>query len=212
MANFFLFVATGVDSAENAVTILTDETFEHQTQSSTGQTTGKWFVDFYAPWCGHCKKLTPVWDKVAGKVAVENPDDGIVIAKVDVTENPELGERFAIKGFPTLLYFAGRKMYRYSGPRDVESLAEYVTGGYASDSPKEVPPPPSFFDVQMKSFRTLVRANSQLGSLADDFEHILAKRKNAAAVLVLIGAFFGLAVGFFLGGIGKGGGGKAKKD
>ena len=38
------------------VIALNDENFEHLTQAASGATTGKWFVKFYAPWCGHCQK------------------------------------------------------------------------------------------------------------------------------------------------------------
>ena len=65
----------------------------------------------YAPWCGHCKKLAPVWDQLAKKLS----GGSIHIAKVDVTTNKELGERFGIHSFPTLLLFRDDKVYTYKG-------------------------------------------------------------------------------------------------
>ncbi|XP_067935867.1 protein disulfide-isomerase-like [Watersipora subatra] len=82
------------------------------------------FVEFYAPWCGHCKKLAPIWDEIAEKYeGVEN----VVIAKVDSTQN-EL-EEVSVKGFPTLKMFpanSGGKMDSYSGDRSLEDLTKFL--------------------------------------------------------------------------------------
>ena len=57
-------------------------------------------IDFWAPWCGPCKQLLPVIEGFA-----ERFKDQIKIVKCNVTEYPELAERFAVKGIPALLSF-----------------------------------------------------------------------------------------------------------
>ncbi len=53
------------------VQILTDETFDHDVQPQAG-TSGDWFVEFYAPWCGHCQRLSPIWEQVATELKQES--------------------------------------------------------------------------------------------------------------------------------------------
>ncbi|PAA56268.1 hypothetical protein BOX15_Mlig001024g3, partial [Macrostomum lignano] len=60
-------------------------------------------IEFYAPWCGHCKSLAPKYEELAQKLAKES---GIVIAKMDATAN-DVPQPYSVRGFPTI-YFAPR--------------------------------------------------------------------------------------------------------
>mmetsp|Transcript_7357 Transcript_7357/g.10514 ORF Transcript_7357/g.10514 Transcript_7357/m.10514 type:complete len:210 (-) Transcript_7357:761-1390(-) len=200
-----LALALLVPAALCEVIDLTDDTFEHLTQASTGQTTGKWFIEFYAPWCGHCKKLTPVWEELESTIATEHSDEGIVIAKVDGPENRDVMKRFEITGFPTLKYIAGGKVYEYSGARSLDAMKEFVLGGYHSEEGKPVPPPPSFLDELLKKVPLL-------SDLSDDLEHIVEMRKNAAVFLLLIGVVLGMVLNMLIYEFTGLSGSKAKKD
>ncbi|KPM34187.1 Protein disulfide-isomerase [Neonectria ditissima] len=92
-------------------------------------------IEFYAPWCGHCKALAPKYDDLASQFAASSFKDKVVIAKVDATLNDVPDE---IQGFPTIkLYPAGAKdaPITYSGSRTIEDLAEFVkeNGKYKAD-------------------------------------------------------------------------------
>ena len=81
-------------------------------------------LEFYAPWCGHCKALAPKYDELAEKYAAFS--DKVTIAKIDATTNDVPDD---ISGFPTIkLFKAGSKdePIEYSGARSVEALAEFV--------------------------------------------------------------------------------------
>uniref|UniRef100_A0A8C9XCV6 Protein disulfide-isomerase n=1 Tax=Sander lucioperca TaxID=283035 RepID=A0A8C9XCV6_SANLU len=84
------------------------------------------FVEFYAPWCAHCKELTPIWEQLGEKYADK---DDIIIAKMDSTANEAAS--VAIQGFPTLKYFpaGGKEVVDYTGNRDLETLSKFLDNG-----------------------------------------------------------------------------------
>eukprot|EP01041_Mallomonas_annulata_P001948 gene1948-3775_t len=135
----FLVCSTGAFSSD--VVVLTADNFEHETQVSTGATTGDWMVEFYAPWCGHCRKLEPIWEEIATKLKGD-----VNVAKVDVTMNGKLGKRFGIQGFPTILLFHKGKSYKYSGKRTAEQLTEFAKGGFKESDGEEVPALPGLVE------------------------------------------------------------------
>lgn len=84
-------------------------------------------VEFFAPWCGHCKTLAPVYEELAQNLQFAS--DKVSIGKVDADEHKDLGRRFGVQGFPTLKWFDGKSdtPEDYNGGRDLESLTTFVS-------------------------------------------------------------------------------------
>lgn len=92
-------------------------------------------VEFYAPWCGHCKQLAPIWDQL-GEHFKDSAD--VVIAKMDSTVN-EVDE-VKIQSFPTLKWFPKEGgIVDYSGGRTLEDLKKFVESGGKDMGSSEVP-------------------------------------------------------------------------
>merc|ERR1712183_64700 len=90
-------------------------------------------VEFYAPWCGHCKKLAPIWDELGENF---KDDDSIVIAKIDMTAN-ELAT-VSVPGFPTLkLFKADNTVVDYSGGRTLEDFIKFLRPSEAASEAGE---------------------------------------------------------------------------
>lgn len=96
---------------------------------------GSHFVMFYAPWCGHCKRLHPIWIELAEKYNEEQDEDFVSIGKVDCTVDTDLCAEQDVTGYPTLKLFNNGDLangVRYRGKREISAfdnfLAENVKG------------------------------------------------------------------------------------
>jgi thioredoxin 1 len=62
-------------------------------------------VDFWAPWCGPCKMIAPILEKIAKENAGK-----VLVAKVNTDENPEWASKYGVQGIPTMLFISGGKI------------------------------------------------------------------------------------------------------
>lgn len=113
------FTAFADAETDEGVLVFTDDNFDTELAKHD-----KILVEFYAPWCGHCKKLTPEYIKAAETLAKEDPP--MYLAKVDATEQKALGERFEIKGFPTLKWFVNGVPTEYNGGRTADEIVGWI--------------------------------------------------------------------------------------
>lgn len=81
-------------------------------------------VDFWAPWCGPCKTMAPVLDRVAEQMQAK-----IQVGKVNTDQEQALAQRFGIRAIPTLILFRdGKELARQSGALDGGSLTRWLEG------------------------------------------------------------------------------------
>ncbi|RHY55903.1 hypothetical protein DYB26_000147 [Aphanomyces astaci] len=104
-------------TSASAVKNLDPKSFEKEVVGGKGV----WLVEFYAPWCGHCKSLAPEWKKAAKAL------DGIVnVAAVDCDQHKELAGKYGVNGFPTIKVFGENKRSPtdYQGQRTAQAIVD----------------------------------------------------------------------------------------
>jgi len=114
------------DNHDAAVKVAVGKNFDKLVTNSAKDV----FIEFYAPWCGHCKSLAPTWEELGNKLKEE---PGVDIVKLDATAN-DVPDLFTVHGFPTLYWFPKntKTPVKYEGSRDLKDLLAYVAK-YATD-------------------------------------------------------------------------------
>jgi len=146
---------SGSGSGSSDVVELTDETFESAVLNSNDL----WLVEFFAPWCGHCKNLAPEWAKASTELK------GVAkLGAVDATVHSKFASKYGVKGYPTIFVFgAGPKSdpEPYEGGRTASAIVEF-----AKEKASESKPAPEVFEITNKDAFTSNCLDQQLCFIA----------------------------------------------
>ncbi|CAI9090140.1 OLC1v1024844C2 [Oldenlandia corymbosa var. corymbosa] len=149
---------------------LTPSNFKSKVLNSHGVV----LVEFFAPWCGHCKALTPTWEKAASVLK------GVAtVAALDADAHRSLAQEYEISGFPTIKVFApGKPPVNYEGARDVKAIVNFAsqqikallkerlngkaTGGSSEKSSEKKSEPSASIELNSRNFDELVLKSKDL--------------------------------------------------
>lgn len=101
-----------------AIVELSNQTFNNEVEDENGAV----LVDFWAPWCGPCKRLAPILDEVDSEMG-----DKIKILKVNVDDNPDVAGKYGVMSIPTLMVFKnGEVQAKMAGFQEKDQLIEWL--------------------------------------------------------------------------------------
>ncbi|XP_033123400.1 protein disulfide-isomerase A6-like isoform X2 [Anneissia japonica] len=128
---------------------LTDSNFEELVIGSEDH----WLVEFFAPWCGHCKNLAPEWDSAATQLKGK-----VKLGALDATVHTIVAGRYGVRGYPTIKYFAhGKKNGEaedFNGGRTSGDIVNWAMDKFA-----ETLPPPEVLEIINKEVLDTAAAN-----------------------------------------------------
>jgi len=140
-------------------------------------------------WCGHCKRLAPIWSELATKLK----DRKVNVAKVDATEsvNRVFGRHFEIAGYPTIKFFKGDGTVRdYQGERTIPAFEEFQATGWKQVAGKSLPMELRFVNALFDSVLDFII------TYVGPYEDWLS---NHIGTVILVMTVLGIVTGFVLG-------------
>ncbi len=120
---------SGSSGSSSDVVELTEANFDSLVLNSNDM----WLVEFFAPWCGHCKNLEPEWKRAAGELKGK-----VKLGAVDATVHGSLAQKYGIQGYPTIKYFnAGSKSgpQEYDGGRTSSDIITWAMNKFMENAP-----------------------------------------------------------------------------
>lgn len=120
MRSFLSFLAFATTAA--AIQELDEASFDQLMGSGKNG-----MIKFFQPWCGHCTRMKPDWDKLA-----EEAHSSVFIADVNCSDQAELCEKNDVAGYPTIKVYKDGVDEKYNGARGFDDLMDYVDANLAS--------------------------------------------------------------------------------
>lgn len=155
-----IFVLVCMTVASNVIE-LTDKNFQSVVVDSKIPT----IVDIYASWCGHCKRLNPVYDELA--TAFSHLKSKVQIVKIDGDIHRKTAKKYGVTGFPTIKFFnADGSIDDVNVPRDLDSLSNFITEKTGLRKKFSIPQPSIVTSLSDSNFETTVGEKNKTAIVA----------------------------------------------
>ncbi|GLB33372.1 putative thioredoxin [Lyophyllum shimeji] len=131
-------ILTSLALVSKAIPVQSSELTPDNFNDSTAK--GLWFIEFYSPYCGHCREFAPTWKQLVEEAAHTTPS--VKLAQVNCAVHGDLCNEKGVPGYPTLrMYHDGKDLEKFTGHRELPALHAFIKRHADAFAPKTPPPP-----------------------------------------------------------------------